>query len=207
MHLTIVGMEELFSQYLKTEPHFRWRKYGFSINQYPALLGKTLTSYAKTRLPKDCDRCSMFFVFGICSAYFKCQERGLGPLVKGVSMTMLPKDPQPERNWMNRNTTVSTNWLSNFYSHLFSLVYRKGCTHRDKMRTWMHWISSWRSLRILLHMLRAELIELVLCRCNNCFGQLSQPSTPNTLSLESKIALFLFLISCKQIFMFVYPLV
>lgn len=104
----------------------------------------------------------------------------------------------------NRNTTVSTNWLSDFYSHLFSLVYRKGCTHRDKMRTWMHWISSWRSLRILLHMLRAELIELVLCRCNNCFGQLSQPSTPNTLSLESKIALFLFLISCKQIFMFVF---
>lgn len=117
MHLTIVGMEELFSQYLKTEPHFRWRKYGFSINQYPALLGKTLTSYAKTRLPKDCDRCSMFFVFGICSAYFKCQERGLGPLVKGVSMKMLPKD-------LSRTRWTNTGFFKQKHHSIHKLVVR-----------------------------------------------------------------------------------
>lgn len=40
------------------------------------------------------------------------------------------------------------------------------------------------NLRSLPRMLTAELMELVLCRSRNCFGQLSQKSSPHTLSME-----------------------
>lgn len=46
--------------------------------------------------------------------------------------------------------------------------------------------------------------ELVFCRRNNCFGQLSQPSTPPQWVWRKKMVYFLFSVSCKQTFMFIF---